>query len=152
MPNGFLNFSLSVNGRVEFERRFDGRIDRLSNLRPFFEQLADDFGDMEREAFRHEGAYEGQPKWEKLDDGYRQWKERHYGVSSILARTGELMGQAVHPARTITDTQLRLLIDVPYAIYHQEAREPRKRRPVVSLSVARKRRWQRLLRTYLLAK
>lgn len=52
MPNGFLNFTISFGGRVEFERNFPGRIDRVGNLRPFFEQLADGFGELEREAFR----------------------------------------------------------------------------------------------------
>ena len=143
-----MKFRVEVLGEEVFNRAFN-RIDSLSDLRPVFPPLIDEFYRIEQEQFDSEGAAGGQ-RWQKLSDNYVPRKEKQFGSLPILQATGDLMAsltdfEAPDVVLRITPDELGIGTNVPYAIYHQSRRSRKKlpRRPLVNFSEAQKRRMQK---------
>jgi len=117
----------------------------VTDYRPIWPVIADDFYAEEAAQFKTEGA-EGGDKWAPLSEEYAGWKEAHYPGQPILQRTGDLVASltkqsdpnAVYRPERKT---LTLGSKVTYGIYHQSI-QPRKalpRRPEIMLTEAFKR-------------
>jgi len=85
-----VDFRFSVLGEMQLHRALAGRIRAVSDFRPVWAQVYDDYIDMEQAAFAQEGAYEGNPGWTSLNPKYAAWKARHFPGARILYLFGRL--------------------------------------------------------------
>lgn len=148
MPTGNLKLSIDIDGDRELSRKLHGYLGRLDDWTGFFQDVVKDWSETMARKFAAEGAIEGDGKWADLSARYAAWKQRKFPGAKLLTRTGRLRSAAVNPETSIKPTQLRMTIDVPYAVYHQSSR-PRKvlpRRPFASLTSKQKSRWIAALR------
>ena len=119
--------------------------DGVSDYRPVWPMIEDDFYALEKRQFESVGAAGGE-KWPELSPEYRGWKEAHYPGKPILERTGDLVRSLTNAndpnAVRIEDRRtLTLGTRIPYAIYHQSI-QPRRvlpRRPEIMLTEGFKR-------------
>ena len=127
----------------------------VTDYRPIWPVIEDDFYAMEKDQFRSEGA-EGGERWQELSAEYAEWKEAHYPGKPILERTGDLKasltsGSDPNAVKVEKRKELTLGSKVPYAIYHQSPK-PRKvlpRRPEIMLNEQFKRATMRNIHAYL---
>lgn len=135
-----INIRLEPSGAI-FHRRFTRFASELTDLAPLFEDMADEFGKWEAEAFASGGASSG-GAWAPRKDG---------GAGGILIRTGKLMGSLTGPSiRNISARRMELGTAVPYAKYHQSGTSRMPARPVIRLTGANKASWTRLIHRYIL--
>ena len=85
-----VDFRFSVLGEMQLHRALAGRIRAVSDFRPVWAQVYDDYIDMEQAAFAQEGSYEGNPAWAPLSPKYTAWKAKHFPGARILYRSGAL--------------------------------------------------------------
>lgn len=129
--------------------------DGLTDYRPIWPIIEDDFYAQEKAQFETEGK-EGGEAWQQLAPEYAGWKELHYPGKPILQRTGDLVASltsGTHPdsVRVRERKTLTLGSKLPYAIYHQSP-APRKalpRRPAIMLTERFKRDVMRNIHVYL---
>jgi phage gpG-like protein len=138
-----LRFTAEVDGAVTFDRAFN-RLDSLSDMRPLWPPVIEEFYLIEREQFDTEGAAGGQ-RWAPLSPAYRAWKEIHYPGEPILQRDHELVDSLTDPeaAGAILqprEDELILGTSIPHARIHQ-----RRGRPPINFSESQKRRIQKAL-------
>lgn len=125
-------FRLEIAGEVQMDRGIARFADGVTDYRPIWPIIEDDFYAEEKAQFKSEGA-EGGEKWPELSAEYAGWKEARYPGKPILQRTGNLVASLTsgsHPdaVRVRERKTLTLGSKVPYAIYHQSP-APRKRLP-----------------------
>jgi phage gpG-like protein len=106
--------------------------DGVSDFRPIWPVISDDFYALEKDQFKSEGA-EGGEQWQELSEAYAGWKEVHYPGKPILQRSGDLYNSltSANDPNAVMIAERRALTlgsKVPYAIYHQSP-APRKRLP-----------------------
>ncbi|KKK94866.1 hypothetical protein LCGC14_2678540 [marine sediment metagenome] len=127
----------------------------VTDYRPIWPVIEDDFYAMEKDQFRSEGKEGGEP-WQELSAAYAEWKEARYPGKPILERTGDLeasltSGSDPNAVKIEKRKELTLGSKIPYAIYHQSPK-PRKalpRRPEIMLSEEFKRGVMRNIHVYL---
>lgn len=149
-------FRLDIAGEVQMDRAIARFSEGVTDYRPIWPVIADDFYAQEKDQFRTEGA-EGGERWEELSPEYAAWKEASYPGKPILQRTGDLVGSltsASDPNAVKVEERKTLTLGskVPYAIYHQSPK-PRTvlpRRPEIMLTEEFKRGVTRHMQTYLL--
>jgi len=148
-------FRLDIAGEVQMDRGIARFADGVSDYRPIWPVIEDDFYAQEKAQFESEGG-EGGAKWPELSAEYAGWKQAHYPGRPILQRTGNLMQSLTSPndpntVRIEGRRTLTLGTKIPYAIYHQSI-APRKRlprRPEILLTEKFKRSVTHHLQTYL---
>ncbi|HEX4311887.1 MAG TPA: phage virion morphogenesis protein [Acidobacteriaceae bacterium] len=148
-------FKLDIAGEVQLDRGIGRFADGVSDYRPIWPVIEDDFYAEEKAQFASEGAEGGEP-WQALSPEYAGWKEAHYPGMPILQRTGDLERSLTSPsdpnAVKIEGRKLLTLgTRIPYAIYHQSI-DPRTRlprRPPIQLTAAFKTGVMRHLQSYL---
>jgi phage gpG-like protein len=117
-------FRLEIAGEVQMDRAIARFADGLSDYRPIWPLIEDDFYAQVKDQFKTEGE-EGGEKWAPLSgvyrladegqgrdsggrftgkkrggqaiEGYAAWKEVHYPGKPILQRTGDLMASLTNP-------------------------------------------------------
>jgi phage gpG-like protein len=148
-------FRLDIAGEVQLDRGIARFADGVSDYRPIWPVIMDDFYAQEKDQFATQGA-EGGDTWQPLSPAYSAWKEVHFPGQPILQRTGDLERSltsstdpnSVHiPGRKV----LTLGTRVPYAIYHQSIapRTMLPRRPEINLPEAFKRSVMHHMQVYL---
>ncbi len=148
-------FRLDIAGEVQMDRGIARFSDGLTDYRPIWPVIADDFYAMEERQFKTEGR-EGGEAWKDLSPEYAGWKQAHYPGKPILQRTGDLVasltsGNDPNAVKVEERKKLTLGSKVPYAIYHQSP-QPRKvlpRRPEIMLTEEFKRSVMHQLHVYL---
>jgi phage gpG-like protein len=152
--HGRVTVKLSVLGEIQLDRALQGRIKATSDLRPAFEKIGEDYEDMERSAFSHEGAYEGNPAWQPLSAVYAKWKAKHFPGKGILVRSGDLMASLTGGAGSIREIEpLRMTIGGSVrvgrwdlgALHQTGTRRGMPKRKPLNLSMARRHRWMRYI-------
>lgn len=145
-----MRFTGEIDGAEIFDRAFN-RIDSLSDLRPLWPPVIEEFYLIEQEQFDTEGAAGGQ-RWAALSDPYAARKAREFPGQPILQAEGTLMASLTDPEALdaiLRPAQDELVIgtNVPYALVHQRGSSKRNipRRPPISFSEAQKRRLQKAL-------
>lgn len=150
-------FRLEIAGEVQMDRGIDRFSHGVSDYRPIWPLVEDDFYAQVKDQFKSEGAAGGE-KWQALTDEYAGWKAVKYPGKPILQRTGDLYksltsGSDPNAVKREERKTLTLGSSVPYAIYHQSP-APRKstlpRRPEIMLTEKFKGGVQRTLQTYLI--
>jgi phage gpG-like protein len=148
-------FRLEIAGEVQMDRGIARFADGVSDYRPIWPVIEDDFYALEKDQFKTEGS-EGGEQWKELTPEYQQWKEAHYPSKPILQRTGDLVKSLTSSKDTNAICReerkgLTLGSKIPYAIYHQSP-APRKRlprRPEIMLTEPFKRTVTHHLQVYL---
>jgi phage gpG-like protein len=125
-------FRLEIAGEVQMDRGIARFADGVSDYRPIWPVIEDDFYAQVKAQFKSEGT-EGGERWAPLSAAYAAWKERHYPGNPILQRTGNLeksltSGADPNAVKIEERKTLTLGSKIPYAIYHQSPL-PRKRLP-----------------------
>jgi len=93
-----LRFELA--GTVQLSRVLEGISGDLSDLRPAWERMAQEYRETRHGLFAREGSFEGEPAWDPLSPKYAEWKEQRYPDRPILVLTGETrasLTDASHP-------------------------------------------------------
>jgi phage gpG-like protein len=148
-------FRLDIAGEVQMDRGIARFADGVSDYRPIWAVIEDDFYALEKRQFQTEGAEGGDP-WQELSPAYGAWKEEQFPGKPILERTGELMASLTEPnhpqgVRIEERKTLTLGTRVPYAIYHQSIQPRRRlpRRPEIMVTEEFKRTVMHHVQTYL---
>lgn len=125
-----IRLRLEVLGEDALDRTLVS-VEAAQDMRPAFEEVAEEFLRAERRQFASEGGF-GSGGWAPLSPPYAAWKARHYPGKPILRRTDELFRSLTQgPAvRVITPTLLRLGSDVAHGPPHQLGKGVPRRRPV----------------------
>jgi phage gpG-like protein len=151
-------FRLDIAGEVAMDRGISCFADGVTDFRPIWGVIADDFYARVVAQFETKGE-EGGQRWPELSEKYAAWKERHFPGRSILQRTGALMtsltagrvqGAPSGAVKIEERKALTLGTTVPYAIYHQSPL-PRKRlprRPMIALEQNDQRQIMRSIHEY----
>jgi phage gpG-like protein len=148
-------FRLVIAGETQMDRGIVRFADGITDYRPIWPVIEDDFYAQEKAQFKTEGV-EGGLKWQELSPEYAGWKEVRYPGKPILERTGDLersltSGNDPNAVRIRERKTLTLGSKIPYAIYHQSP-APRKklpRRPEIMLTEAFKNGVQHHIHFYL---
>jgi phage gpG-like protein len=146
-------FRLEIAGEVQMDRGIARFADGLSDYRPIWPVIEDDFYAQVKDQFKTEGE-EGGEKWAPLSPEYAGYKEAHFPGKPILERTGELTASLTNPndpntVRIEERKSLTLGSRVPYAIYHQTGTKKMPARPEIKLTEAFKRTAMHHVQTYL---
>jgi phage gpG-like protein len=124
----------------------------MNDMRPMFkETLAPLFYRFEKEAFDSEGATSGAGRWAELRPGYAMQKAKRYPGRLILDATGDLRRSLTTPnARgsrlQITEQEVSIGTDIPYAGYHMTGTSNMAARPPVALTSIQEAEIARALR------
>lgn len=143
-----MRFVGEIDGGVAFDRAFN-RLDSLSDLRPLWPPVIEEFYLIETEQFDSEGAAGGE-RWAPPSDPYAARKAQSFPGAPILQAEGDLRASLTDPEAADAVLQPRedeLIIGtrVPYAMAHQRGTSRMPRRPPINFSEAQKRRIQKAL-------
>jgi len=110
--------------------------DGITDYRPVWPVIEDDFYSLEARQFQSEGVAGGGEKWAPLSPEYAGYKEAHFPGAKILERKGDLarsLSNANDPnAVHIRERKMLTLgTRVPYARYHQEGTKHMPARPEI---------------------
>lgn len=114
----------------------------IKDMRPVFkDSLMPLFYRFEREAFDSEGASSGSGQWAELSPRYARLKARTYPGRPILEATGSLRRSLTtatgRGARVfLTEQEVSIGTEIPYAGYHQTGTRRMPARPPVALTTA----------------
>lgn len=165
-----LTFTLAVPGDrfAQIQRSLGRFSDGVKDLRPAFEDIADDFNIVEQGQFNTTGRAES-GGWAPLNPAYAEWKAKAFPGQPLLVRSGRmraaLTGRTADSVRVILPLELRMGVDdaaVPWAKFHNsgtlgsfEQREKVEglpgmpKRPPIELSEKTRKRWVLIIRRYL---
>lgn len=135
---------IEVEGKAEFDRFFL-RFDReVSDLRPVWADVRDEFWQIEREQFASEGRAGASGRWKSLTKKYAEYKQKRYGAKPILEATGRLKasltGRTADTVYNAYEKYMEIGTGVPYARYHYLGKGRLPERKPISLSEPQKRR------------
>ena len=127
--------------------------DGLSDYRPVWPIIEDDFYAQVKDQFKTEGE-EGGEKWAPLSPATAGYKEAHFPGKPILERTGDLMRSLTNPndpntVRIEERKSLTLGTRIPYAIYHQTGTRKMPARKEIQLTEGFKRTTMHHVQQYL---
>ena len=127
--------------------------DGVTDYRPIWPVIEDDFYAQEKAQFASEGSEAGN-KWQELTPEYEKWKAAHFPGKQILQRTGDLeksMTSPTDPNAVLIEERKTLTLGsrVSYAIYHQRGTRKMPARPEIELTEAFKRTVMHHIQTYL---
>ena len=116
-------FSISIDGKAEFDRTFIRVKEEFNDLTPEWEAAFDAFQTIEAQQFDSEGGAGASGKWKELSPDYKSWKELYYPGAPILERTGRLVesltATTADTIKEIRPKSAEFGTKVPYAIKHQ---------------------------------
>lgn len=144
-----MRITIEILGDTVLDRELLRFTERLGDLTPAFEAIADDFLAIEERQF----ASEGGGNWRPLAASTLERKARLGLDHRILHATHRLRNSLTQKGnaeaiRRITADEALLGTSVPYAFFHQQGAGVPRRRPV-ELSEADKRRWVRSIQSWL---
>ncbi len=151
---GLVKIRCEVANEVQLSRAFETGIAEFLDLRKPFSMMADEFFESMANVFSAEGAFEERSRWQELSPAYAKWKARHFPGRKILERTGRMKRSLTTKGGPdnvleITPKSLSVGTRVPYAMYHQKGTSRMPMRKIIELTNAQKRRWVRIMHTYM---
>lgn len=146
---------IRLTGEVIGERQFDRALTRIergvTDLKPLFELLGEDFRDSERQQFAHEGY----GSWPALSAAYAARKRLLWGDKPILQASGALrsaMTERMTPGNVtdIRETEAAFGVNLgkPYPRYHQTGAGNLPQRKVIDFREGDKRRMTKTMHRY----
>ena len=151
---GLVKIRFEVANEVQLSRAFETGIEGFLDLRKPFNTMADEFFESMAGVFSAEGAFEERSRWQKLSPAYARWKARHFPGRKILERTGRMKTSLTtrggpDNVLEITPRSLSIGTRVSYAMHHQKGTPRMPMRKIIELTNAQKRRWVRIMHTYM---
>lgn len=148
-----LRFTIDVAGERQLDRGISRFEEGISDYRPVWDLIYDDFLAEVKAQFESEGAHGG-GRWAPLSERYARWKQKHYPGKPILERTGDLKKSLTErgaPGAVFRSEPRALTMgtDVPYAIYHQTGTRKMPARQEIRLTSHFKIEAMRLIQEYL---
>lgn len=142
-----------LDGDVQLSRYLDIMAENLSDFRPLFEDISDDFRSTMSGIFSGEGAFEGNSKWAPLSPAYKEWKAKKFPGKPILQAKGNLMKSLTsiggnHVSHVSSDS-LEIGTKDLKAMFHQKGTRKMPQRKLIELTQPQKRRWTRLAHKYI---
>lgn len=140
-----------VDGEVQVSRAFQELAEGARDLSEPFRYVADALLEAVREQFESEGAHGLGSRWRPLNPEYAAWKQARYPGRKILVRTGGMKGAFLNRQQSTRVTPRSLVYEprVDYAAPHQRGEGRVPQRKIVALSVADRRKWDRIFLHYL---
>lgn len=161
-PKSLISLSLSVEGVPVVSRTLSLSRAAVRDLRPAWQDIAEDFWKGEAAVFRRQGAVEGYSRWQALSPTYKDRKVARGYSSKILIASGALMASVTRPNAlgsvfVAKKQSFRIGTKIPYAIYHQ-SRRPRRmgsdgkpilpRRDFIRVTERQKKRWVKYIQAF----
>lgn len=147
-----VDFTFEVMGDAQILRSFSRLADEVKDWTPAWGMIRDDFKEIEQRQFDTQGHY-GSGGWKVLSKKYERWKEKHYPGRGIMVRTGVLRESLIGGDQFVyrpEPLQMTIGTQVPYAVYHQKGGPVMPKRPLIELTKADKKRWSKLMGSYLI--
>lgn len=139
-----IRIKLSVDNKAEFDRTFIRFDERISDLRPIWPDVRDEFWQIEAEQFASEGGAGASGQWKPLTKKYLEQKIKRYGAKPILQASGRLKASLTgNTADTVYrpgEKDVAIGTRVPYAKFHYKGAGKLPERKPISLSETQKRR------------
>lgn len=147
-----MKLELSVSGDKQFSREMLRWDTRATDMRPAFEEVANDFLEIERRQFDSQGGH-GSGGWKPLSPDYLRRKVAAGHDPRILHRTlrlrKSLTMSTADSVRRITSDDMFVGTKVSYAGAHQRGGAHLPQRRPVELTETDRRRWIKILQRYL---
>jgi phage gpG-like protein len=144
--------TFTILGDVVLARALSRFGEGISDFRPVWEQIRDDFVRIEGEQFDSEGSRGGEP-WAPLSPTYEAWKQRHFPGQPIMRLTGQLWSQLAVGTGLYVELEPMTLRMYPTAFYagiHQQGSPltglPARR--LVALTEDDKMGWMKMIQNY----
>lgn len=152
--SGLLGFFMEVDGVPQVARVLGVKADAVKDLRPVWDDIADDFRKREGQLWASEGSVQGMGGWVPLNPKYAAWKAANGFGNKILVKAGRLRASMTDPTSSDhiqhkTPTGLEIGTFVPYAIYHQRGTSKMPRRPIVRITDAARKGWVRMIHKFI---
>lgn len=144
-------FSASVDGVEVLDRAFNRVNEYISDFRPIWPSVAEEFYTIEREQFASQGAKGSSGTWAPLSPAYAKYKAINFPGQPILQATSALYESMT--SREAADSifqpeadQLTIGSKAPYALAHQRgSKRNLPARPIIALTEQDKRRIQKAI-------
>lgn len=141
MPS-LLKVTWTVEGVDILNRSFARMGENLSDLRPIWDSVQDEFWKVENENFKSENARGSSGTWKPLSRPYAKRKAQRYGVKTILRASDALyksLTEKTGDTVLLKDKQeFGIGTSLEYARYHQRGGKKLPKRPVIDFSEAQK--------------
>lgn len=139
-----LRFSATVEGVETLNRAFNRVEEAISDFRPIWPTVAQEFYAIEREQFDTEGAAGASGKWAALSPAYKRWKEINFPGQPIMKLENTLFESLTDPEALDAifrpgKDELVVGSKTPYA------RRQHQTRSLISMSESQKRRLQKAI-------
>lgn len=139
-----IRFTAEVVGVEVLNRAFNRVEEFISDFRPLWPAVAQEFYAIEREQFDTEGAAGASGKWAALSPAYKRWKEVNYPGQPIMRLENALFESLTDPEALDAvfrpgKDELVMGSKVPYA------RRQHQSRSLISMSESQKRRIQKAI-------
>jgi phage gpG-like protein len=144
--------TFAIMGDVVLARAMSRFGEGVSDFRPVWEQIRDDFVRIEGEQFDSEGGRGGEP-WAPLSSSYAAWKAKHFPGMPIMRLTGQLWSQLAVGTGLFVDLrpmELHMYPTAFYAAIHQQG-SPKTNMParrLVALTEDDKMGWMKMIQNY----
>ena len=147
-----MTLTFEVGGVNQLKAKLSRFSDYITNWKPLYEELSDDFSDIMREQFASEGAY-ASGGWTKLSSKYSEWKEKNFPGRSILVLSGNMQSSLTfkndsNAIREIDETTMRLGSKDIKAYWHHFGKGGNPARPIMKLTSNDKTRWVKLMHEF----
>tara|TARA_Y100000310_G_scaffold296063_1_gene328006 strand:- start:291 stop:800 length:510 start_codon:yes stop_codon:yes gene_type:complete len=128
---------------------------KVKNLKPAFEDIADDFYRNEREMFARSGAVGGGfRRWKPVNATYARRKAEQGFGSKILVRTGRLRSSLTSRGGDnhlkIGKLQMSIGTTVPYAKYHEHGTRKMPKRSILRIPKKTRAHWVRIIQRHII--
>lgn len=162
-------------GPTQWHYGFSRFAEVLSDWRPVFQAIVDDWIKSETAQFSTQGAYGFGKQWQPLSDAYAKWKDEHAPGKPLLVLTGSMRNAVLHPTVEMTKTRLVIRVDhnpagaairgklggvvaspdTPdrglLAGWHETGAGRLPARPILAMPQSQVTRWQKTFQSYMVA-
>tara|TARA_Y100000310_G_scaffold333905_2_gene412439 strand:+ start:12902 stop:13381 length:480 start_codon:yes stop_codon:yes gene_type:complete len=147
-----VSFEFTVAGETQVNRMLSRTTDKLDDLRPFLDGVADLLLAVMADQFDSGGGRSA--SWEPLSPRYAAQKRAKWGQRPLLVASGEMRESLTqrggrHIERRPLADVLEFGSRVPYAIYHQMGTQRMPQRKILDLVDRDRRAIMKLLQRYL---
>lgn len=145
-------FSFTVEGEVQVSRMLSRTTEKISNLRPFLDNVAVFLEATMEEQFDTEGSRSG--GWVALSPRYAEDKLARWGSQPILVASGGMRRSLIGASgasirRQLGGDTLEFGTSVPYAKYHQTGTSRMPMRKILDLTSDDRRTVMKMLQRHL---
>jgi phage gpG-like protein len=150
-----VEFEFNVLGQVAFSRGMNSYAQNVQDWRQVFEEIYDNFADIEKKIFQRRGFPN---RWTKLSPSYAAWKRVHYPGKPIMQLTGALLASLTGRGQATAQNTIKIIeklraefgTDLPYAHAHQHGFPARNlpARPIVQLRPSDMDTWAEMIHEF----